>query len=170
MKATYRVLAFVICLLEVLVQAAAIAFAVYGILELGRGRRHAGQGRGRGPGQRRAAASGCTIHSVNGTMVIAVLAIVLLVVSFFAEIEGGVKWAGTVFAHWCCSQWVLRDRRARRPGSSALLHGLNALVLFGVGDDGHAERRRPRRPRRRTRRRRSEPDRPEYPRAPALHL
>jgi hypothetical protein len=40
---------------------------------------------------------GHNVHSVVGMMVIPLLAVALLVVSFFARIPGGVKWAALVF-------------------------------------------------------------------------
>ena len=66
-----------------------------------------------------------------GAMAIALVALLLLVVSFFAKIEGGVKWAALVFADTLL-QWVLAFAgfAAWAVGS---LHGLNAFVLFGLG-------------------------------------
>ena len=59
-------------------------------------------------------------------MLIALLAIVLLIISFFAKIPGGVKWAGFVFAavllQWVIGIVVLRGRRG-----SASCTALNAL-------------------------------------------
>ena len=37
------------------------------------------------------------LHSLVGMVLIPLLAIVLLIISFFAKIPGGVKWAGFVF-------------------------------------------------------------------------
>ncbi len=41
--------------------------------------------------------TGQVLHSVFGLMVIPLLAIIMLIVSFFARIPGGVKYAGIVF-------------------------------------------------------------------------
>src|SRR2546423_1642466 len=95
MKAVYRVLAYLIAL-EVVVQAAVIAFAVFGLgtwIEQG--------------GVMDAAAMenetadftgviGFAIHGINGQMIIPLIALLLLIVSFFAKIPGGVLWAGLV--------------------------------------------------------------------------
>ena len=69
---------------------------------------------------------GFMIHSMVGMMLIPLLAIVLLIVSFFAKIPGGVKWAGFVSSA-VLFQWVLAHLRPRDPGLG-FLHGLNALL------------------------------------------
>jgi hypothetical protein len=73
---------------------------------------------------------GVTIHSF-GAMVVAVLAIVLLVISFFAKIEGGVRWAALVFLA-VLVQWVTAIASFSVPGLGAL-HGLNALLIAWLG-------------------------------------
>jgi hypothetical protein len=75
-------------------------------------------------------AVGITIHSF-GAMVVALLAIVLLVVSFFAKIPGGVKWAGIMFAA-VLFQWVIAIVSFETPGLG-VLHGANALVIAWLG-------------------------------------
>ncbi len=129
MRSVYRVLAFVVAA-EVVVQAAAIAFAVYG---LGRWVEDGGtldktllERDDSGVG----GAAGFAIHGVNGTMVVPVLALALLVVSFFAAVPGGVTWAGAVFA-LVVVQAALGFVGQGVPSLGAL-HGANALVLFGV--------------------------------------
>jgi hypothetical protein len=126
MKATYRVLAGLIAVL-VLVQAAAIAFGTFGILSFVED----GSDYTKSVAEDRTAtgALGQNIHSF-GAMAIALVAIVLLVVSFFAKVEGGVKWAGIVFLV-VLLQWVLAIVAFSAPVIGAL-HGLNAFVMFGV--------------------------------------
>ncbi len=118
MRSTYRVLAILIAVVVVL-QAASIAFAWFDVL-------HAvDDGKAFTDIDDRNA--GHDMHSL-GAIVIAVLALLLLIVSFFARIPGGVKWALIVFGVMLL-QWVLaivafsvaRDRlpaRDQRPRSS----------------------------------------------------
>jgi len=127
MKATYRVLAGLVCLL-VLVQSASVAFGTFGILSFVDG----GDDYTKAVAEDRASAAGGVgqnIHSF-GAMAIAVVAILLLVVSFFAKIEGGVKWAGIVFLT-VLLQWVFAFVAFGAP-VVGLLHGLNAFVVFGM--------------------------------------
>ena len=127
MKATYRVLAGLVCLL-VLVQSASVAFGTFGILSFVDG----GDDYTKAVAEDRASAAGGVgqnIHSF-GAMAIAVVAILLLVVSFFAKIEGGVRWAGIVFLT-VLLQWVFAFVAFGAP-VVGLLHGLNAFVVFGM--------------------------------------
>jgi heme A synthase len=76
--------------------------------------------------------TGIMLHALTGTFLIPLLALVLLVISFFAKIPGGVKWAAIVFGV-VVLQYALAilSRSAGVPFLGAL-HGLNALILFGV--------------------------------------
>ncbi len=127
MKSAYRVLAGLTCLL-VLVQAAAIAFGTFGIINFVED----GNDYTKAIGEERAAEAGGlgqNIHSF-GAMAIVLVAIVLLIVSFFAKIDGGVKWAGIVFVA-VLLQWVFAIIAFSAP-VVGLLHGLNAFVIFGT--------------------------------------
>lgn len=73
---------------------------------------------------------GHVVHSVVGMMVIPLLAVALLVVSFFARVPGGVKWAALTFGA-VVLQIVLAFASYRVPGLGAL-HGLNALAVAGL--------------------------------------
>ena len=72
------------------------------------------------------------VHGLNGMMIVPVVALLLLVVSFFAKVPGGVKWALIVFGV-VVLQFALAfvGRLAGLPFVGAL-HGLNAMILFGV--------------------------------------
>ena len=127
MKSAYRVLAGLTCLL-VLIQAAAIAFGTFGIINFVED----GNDYTKAIGEERAAEAGGigqNIHSF-GAMAIVLVAIVLLIVSFFAKIDGGVKWAGIVFVA-VLLQWVFAIIAFSAP-VVGLLHGLNAFVIFGT--------------------------------------
>jgi len=71
---------------------------------------------------------GLLLHGMNGMFVIPLLALGLLVSSFFAKVPGGVKWAAIVFG------LVLLQVTLGLLGHSypiiGALHGINALLLF----------------------------------------
>ena len=125
MRATYRVLAFAIAAL-VAVQSAAIGYAVFAQLNwIDKGGTLDGAAFESG-----APGTGAMIfHALNGGVVL-LLSLAMLIISFFAKIPQGVRWAlivlGTtivqialgVFSHWLA-------------GLGAV-HGAVALVLFGA--------------------------------------
>jgi heme A synthase len=76
--------------------------------------------------------AGIALHAISGTFVIPLVALILVIVSFFAKIPGGTKWALIVFGV-VILQYALAffARLATLPALGAL-HGLNALILFGV--------------------------------------
>ena len=127
MRSAYRVLAGLICGL-VLVQAAAVAFGTFGILNFVEDGSTYTKSVAEDGGSD-AGGIGQAIHSF-GAIAIALVAIGLLVVSFFAKIDGGVKWAGIVFGT-VLLQWVLAAVAYSAP-VVGLLHGINAFVIFGV--------------------------------------
>ena len=121
MRATYRVLAGLIAL-GVVLQAAFIAAAWFTVLK----DTDSGAVFDKNSGANWAHMG----HSVVGTIVIPVLALLLLIVSFFARIPGGVKWAAItlgvvvlqiVFAFLGFAEPVL-----------GVLHGINAFAVAGV--------------------------------------
>ena len=73
---------------------------------------------------------GLDLHAIFGTMVIPLLALVLLVLSFFAKIPGGSKWAGFVLLAVVVQ--ITLGIFGHVIAISGLLHGLNAFVLFTV--------------------------------------
>ena len=72
-----------------------------------------------------------------GAMLIVLLALVLLIISFFAKVPGGAKWAGFVLLA-AVLQFAFGIFGHETPWSG-LLHGLNALVLFSVALHGRAQ-------------------------------
>ena len=131
MRATYRILGHTIAGL-VAVQAAAIAMWAFGMFHWLR------EGDDNTVTPQLAddflegvtGSAGMFIHSI-GSVVIAVLAIVLLIVSFFAKIPSGVKWAAFVFLA-VLFQWVIAIASFSIPGL-AFLHGANALLVAWLG-------------------------------------
>jgi hypothetical protein len=73
---------------------------------------------------------GLMLHGMNGMMVIPALALIFLIVSFFAKVPGGIMWAALVLA-----AVVLQVTLGLLGHEAAIwggLHGINALVLFSL--------------------------------------
>jgi hypothetical protein len=69
-------------------------------------------------------------HGILGMMVIPVIALALLVLSFFARIPGGAKWAGITFG-LVALQIVLAFAGFAAPIVGSL-HAINAFLLAGA--------------------------------------
>jgi len=70
------------------------------------------------------------LHWLNGAMITPLVVVIFLVISFFAKIHGGTRWALYVFG-LLVVQVVLGFVAAAVPGIS-WLHGVNAFALFSV--------------------------------------
>jgi hypothetical protein len=119
-RLAYRILAMLIAA-GVVVQAAAIAFALFDIEK----KTDDGQLYSKDTHN-----GGIALHSVLGEMVIPVLALLLLIVSFFAAIPGGVKWAAITFGVLVL-QIVLAFAGDAVP-AIGVLHAINAFALAAV--------------------------------------
>jgi hypothetical protein len=84
---------------------------------------------------------GIILHGINGGFVIPVLALALLVVSFFARVPGGVKFAVVVLV-LVAVQAELGYAGHDLPALGAV-HGLNALLLFTAALHTGRRARRP---------------------------
>ena len=130
MRMVYKVLAFAVAGL-VVVQAAAVAFAVFGLFAYidGGGTIDAANS---GPESNIEfpGVVGFMIHGMFGTMVIPVVALLLLISSFFAKSPGAVKWAVIVFVTTAVQ--VGLGIFAHGVPQLGILHGIGALALFGV--------------------------------------
>ncbi|GAB3816872.1 hypothetical protein [Kribbella italica] len=73
---------------------------------------------------------GHQLHGIVGMMVIPLLALLLLIVSFFAHVAGGVKWA-LIVVGLVVLQIALAFASFAAPAIGAL-HGINALALLAV--------------------------------------
>ncbi|MGZ5416442.1 MAG: hypothetical protein ACXWDI_04625 [Nocardioides sp.] len=127
MKTAYKVLAYLIAL-EVVIQAAAMAFAVAGLAiwvdEGGVFDKAAFEDENLSF----TGIAGFMVHGINGMMVIPLLALLLLIVSFFAKVPGGVKYAGIVLGLVVIQ--VALGLYGHETPYAGMLHGLNALILF----------------------------------------
>jgi hypothetical protein len=119
-RAVYRVLAMLIAV-GVVVQAAAISYALFDILHK------------TDDGQlytKDSSNAGIAVHQVVGEMVVPLICLLLLIVSFFAGIPGGVKWAAITFG-----VMVLQIALAYASFPAPIvgtLHALNAFALAAV--------------------------------------
>ena len=125
MKTVYRVLAYAIAAL-VAVQAAAIGYAVFAQL-------HFIEGGGTLDGATIESAPGTgafIFHALNGVVVSCSLALAMLIISFFAKIPQGVRWAVIVLV--CTVVQIALGTLSRLVAEIGAVHGAVALVLFGV--------------------------------------
>ena len=129
MRSTYRVLAYLIAA-EVAVQA---MMAVYAIAGLGIWVDKDGGVLDKAsmesdldfPG-----VVGFMVHGMNGMMIIPLIALVFLIVSFFAKVPGGAKWAAFVLLAVVVQ--VSLGLLGHENALFGMLHGLNALILFSL--------------------------------------
>ena len=130
MRAAYKFLAFAIAGLVAL-QAAFMVFAVAGLgiwVDEGNSLTKATMEADEPPDF--TGAIGFMLHGMNGMMLIPLVALILLIISFFAKIPGGVKWAGLTLLFVVLQ--VSLGIFGRESAYVGFLHGLNALVLFSV--------------------------------------
>ena len=73
---------------------------------------------------------GFAVHAINGEMLIPLLALILLVISFFAKVVGGTRWALYIVG-LIVVQVVLGVAQGDVP-YLGLLHGANAFALLVV--------------------------------------
>ena len=129
MRSVYRVFAFLIAA-EVAIQASMMAFAVAG---LGIWVDKDGGVLDKATFESRpdfTGAVGFAVHGINGMMVIPLLALVFLIISFFAKVPGGVKWAALVLLAVVVQ--VALGIYGHENAVFGMLHGLNALILFSL--------------------------------------
>jgi hypothetical protein len=141
MRKTYRIFALLIAL-EVLVQAAAVAWALFGL----------GKWIDAGNTFNKTMLEcqdcpwnfteerGFMIHGLNGFLIIPVLGLVLLIVSFFTRNKNLIQWAGIIFALVIIQSQLLPALGREYPVFGAL-HGVNALLLFAAAVVGSRKAR-----------------------------
>ncbi len=129
MRSAYRVLAWLVAI-EVLVQSAVIAFAVFGESKFIDGGGVVDKALIESGTADFEGVIGYPIHGINGQIVIPLIGLVLLIVAFFAKIERGVALAGATFGLIVLQ--VLLGTFGHGLPLLGLLHGLNALLIFGA--------------------------------------
>ncbi len=127
MKQLYRVLAYLIAA-GVVLQAAAIAYAVFGMFEwvaeggtIDKALIESGNPQVGG-------ITGFNLHQRVGVTILPLLALLFVISSFFARIPGGIRWALIVFAATLMQSLV--GIYAHENSAVGWLHGAMALILF----------------------------------------
>ncbi len=129
MKVAYRVLAGLVQVIVVL-QAAFIAYGLFGLGHWVDQGNDLTKGAMESDTSKITGGTGLEAHGL-GAIAIVLVALALLVVAFFAKIDGGVRWAALIVGD-VVLQWVLAFAGFGVPIIGAL-HGLNAFVLFMLG-------------------------------------
>jgi hypothetical protein len=128
MRRTYHVLAYVIAV-EVVVQAMMIATAMAGLSHwIDDGATVNKHVLDKDPSF--TGSFGFPVHGINGEMLIPLIALALLIVSFFAKVAGGTRWALYILG-LIVVQVVLGVSQGDVP-LLGLLHGANAIAIFSV--------------------------------------
>jgi heme A synthase len=133
MRGVYRGLALAIAVLVAL-QAAFIAFALSGLVKWVRedGGTLDASVFAEGSTVEVGGEAGFALHAISGTFLIPLVALILVILSFFAKIPGGTKWALIVFGVVVVQYALAFFARLGSLPLLGALHGLNALILFGV--------------------------------------
>ncbi|MDN3238309.1 hypothetical protein [Glycomyces tritici] len=129
MRVVYRILAYVIAV-EVALQAAFMAYAIAGLyiwVQDGGVLDSAVLESEEVPFDE---GIGFMLHGINGMMVIPALALLLLIVSFFAKIKGGVRFA-VILLLWVALQ-VFLGIFGHEAAIFGLLHGIVAFAVYGT--------------------------------------
>jgi len=129
MKNVYRVLAYLIAAL-VVVQAGAIAYGVFGLFNWVEGGGILDQAVLQGEEADIGGGFGFGLHITIGYFVIPIVALLLLIISFFAKVPGGIRWA--LFLFLAVVVQTLLAGFAHAVAGIGWLHGMVALVLFGL--------------------------------------
>jgi hypothetical protein len=130
MRSAYRILGHTISGL-VVVQAAAIAFAFFGLLNWVGNDHHTLTPKAvNDESADFTGTAGFVVHSI-GADVIALLGLILLIISFFAKVPEGVKWASMLFLA-VVLQFVFAFVSFGAP-VVGVLHGGNAILIAWLG-------------------------------------
>jgi heme A synthase len=74
--------------------------------------------------------AGFMFHGIIGSMLIPLIALLLLILSFFTKVPGASKWAGIVLALVVIQVALGMSARMGQAPILGLIHGINALLLF----------------------------------------
>ena len=127
MKRLYQVLAYLIAA-GVVLQAAAIAYAVFGMFEWVSAGGTIDKALIESDNPQLGGMTGFNLHQLVGVNVLPLLALLFLIISFFARIPGGIRWALIVFTTTLVQS--LLGIYAHHSSAVGWLHGAVALILF----------------------------------------
>jgi hypothetical protein len=126
-KQLYRVLAYLIAA-GVVLQAAAIAYAVFGMFEWVAAGGTIDKALIESGNPQVGGIIGFNLHQRVGVTILPLLALLFLISSFFARISGGIRWALFVFAATLIQS--LLGIYAHENSAVGWLHGATALIVF----------------------------------------
>jgi heme A synthase len=130
MRTTFRVLMYLLAV-EVLVQGMAIAYALAGLGHwIDKDGGVANKALFDESNPKFTGVGGFMIHGLNGTMIIPILVLLLLIISFFAKVPGGSKRAGLLFGLVILQ--VFLGIFSHEVPFVILLHVLNAFAIFSI--------------------------------------
>jgi hypothetical protein len=129
MRTAYKVLAYLVAA-EVAIQAMVAVWAIAGLGKWVEGGGVLDKAVMESEGTPFPEVFGFIVHGINGTFVIPGIALLLVIASFFTKVRGAIKWAVIVFV-LVVVQGQLGFLGHEIP-AVGLLHGLNALLLFGT--------------------------------------
>jgi hypothetical protein len=129
MRTAYKVLAYLVAA-EVAVQAMVAVWAIAGLGKWVEGGGVLDKAVMESEGTPFPEVFGFIVHGINGTFVIPGIGLLLVIASFFTKVRGAIKWAVIVFV-LVVVQGQLGFLGHEIP-AVGLLHGLNALLLFGT--------------------------------------
>ena len=127
MRSAYKYLALAIDAL-ILVQAAAIAWAVFGLGKYIEDGNSLTKAKMEGDTFSFTEERGFMIHGINGQLLIPLIGLILLIISFFAKVPGGSKYAGMLFVGILLQ--VVLGMAAHALPALGFIHGFWALLLF----------------------------------------
>jgi hypothetical protein len=127
MRSAYKYLAYAIDVL-ILVQAAAIAWAVFGLSKWIEDGNSLTKAKMDGDTFAFTEERGFMIHGINGEILIPLIALILLIVSFFANVPEGPKYAGMLFVAIVLQ--VVLGLVSHAVPALGFIHGFWALLLF----------------------------------------
>jgi hypothetical protein len=129
-KKAFRILNYVISA-EVMIQAAMIAWAVFGESKYIDDGGVVNKDKVEGDDIPFDGVYGFIIHGLNGAILIPLIGLALLIVAFFAKIPGGVRFAAILFVLIIVQAFVLPILAGGAP-FLGMLHGINALAILGM--------------------------------------
>jgi hypothetical protein len=129
MKQIYRALAYLIAA-GVVVQAAAIAYAVFRMFEWVAAGGTIDKALIESDNPQIGGIAGFNLHQLVGVTILPLLALLFLISSFFARIPGGIRWALILFAATLVQSLI--GIYAHHSSAVGWLHGAMALILFTV--------------------------------------
>ncbi len=130
MRNVYKILAYLVAI-EVVIQAMAISYGIAGVahwVEEDNGVLNKAVFESDDPDF--TGIGGFISHGINGTVIIPLLVIVLLIVSFFAKVPGGVRFAAIIFG--LVALQVFLGIFSHSVPFVVVLHVLNAFLILGA--------------------------------------